>query len=52
MTIKTLAAAVALTVLPTLALAYECGFDKQASISCADGTKYDAATNQCVAITS
>jgi hypothetical protein len=52
MTIKLLAAAAALTLLPTLSLAYECGYDKQASMTCADGTQYDATTNQCVAISS
>ena len=52
MTIKTLAAAVALTVLPTLTLAMGCNYDKQASMTCADGTKYDAATGTCVAVSS
>lgn len=54
MTIKSLAAAVALSVLPAMGFAYECGFGKEetASISCAEGTVYDANTGTCVTTTS
>ena len=51
MTIKALAAAVALTVVPAFAYA-ECSFGKhQAAMSCADGTVYDAQSGACVATT-
>ena len=52
MTIKTLAAAVALTMLPATVFA-ECSFSKQqqASMSCAEGMVYDAATEACVPTT-
>ena len=40
MTIKTLAAAVALTIIPAMGFAYECNYgkQKQASMSCAEGS--------------
>ena len=47
MTIKTLAAAVALTLLPALAIAEGCDYEKRV-MSCAEGTVYDAATGTCV----
>ncbi len=54
MTIKTLAAAVALSVLPAMGFAYECnwGKEKTASMTCAEGTVYDSATGTCVTTTS
>ena len=53
MTIKTLAAAVALTLAPALAFA-ECGFSKQqqASMTCAEGSTYDHNAGKCVPTTS
>ncbi|MBW4708496.1 carbohydrate-binding module family 14 protein [Roseobacter sp. YSTF-M11] len=51
MTIKTLAAAVALTVAPMLAYAEGCSYGKKVTMSCAEGTIYDSATNSCVATT-
>lgn len=53
MTIKTLAAAVALTVIPAMGFAYECnwGKEQQAAISCAEGSVYDAASQKCVPTT-
>lgn len=51
MTIKTLAAALALTLVPALAMA-ECSYGKQAAMSCADGSSYDAASGKCVPTTS
>jgi len=54
MTIKTLAAAVAITVIPAMGMAYECNWgkkDQQASISCAEGSVYDAAAQKCVPTT-
>lgn len=54
MTIKTLAAAVALTLLPAMGFAYECnhGKQKQASMSCAEGSIYDVNAGACVPTTS
>ncbi len=54
MTIKTLAAAVALTVIPAMGFAYECNFSKQkqAAMSCAEGTTYDSTSQSCVPTTS
>ncbi len=54
MTIKTLAAAVALTVIPAMGFAYECNFGKakQTAMSCAEGTVYDTEANACVPTTS
>lgn len=53
MTIKTLAAAVALTLLPALAMAQACNHSKQqAAMSCAEGSTYDQNTGQCVPTTS
>lgn len=51
MTIKTLAAAVALTLTPVLAIAEGCSFGKKEEItmSCAAGTVYDAASGACIA---
>ncbi|MBT0957141.1 adenylosuccinate lyase [Alphaproteobacteria bacterium KMM 3653] len=51
---KTVLAALALTLAPTLALAMGCGSEhsQEASISCADGTTYDADAGKCVASTS
>jgi hypothetical protein len=53
MTIKTLAAAVALTLIPAMGFAYECndGKQQQASMSCAEGSVYDAQTGTCVPTT-
>ncbi len=53
MTIKTLAAAVALTIIPAMGFAYECNYSKQkqAAMSCAEGSVYDAASNACVPTT-
>ncbi|MGZ2257593.1 carbohydrate-binding module family 14 protein [Roseobacter sp. A03A-229] len=52
MTIKTLAAAVALTFVPALAFATGCNYGKQeVTMSCAAGTVYDSTTNSCVATT-
>ena len=52
MTIKTLAAAVALTVIPALGYAYECNYGKeQAAMSCADGSVYDSEARKCVPTT-
>ncbi|AVL51627.1 adenylosuccinate lyase [Roseobacter denitrificans] len=53
MTIKTLAAAVALTIIPAMSFAYECNSSKQkqASMSCAEGSVYDAQTGACVPTT-
>jgi hypothetical protein len=47
MTFKTLAAAVALTLLPALSYAAGCSFDRQA-MSCAEGSVYDAESGTCV----
>ena len=55
MTIKTLAAAVALTAVPAMGFAYECNFgskQEQASMSCAEGTVFDAASGSCKPTTS
>lgn len=52
MTIKTLAAAVALTLLPVMGYAYECSYGKeQAAMSCADGSVYDTEAGKCVPTT-
>eukprot|EP00326_Haptolina_ericina_P014922 CAMPEP_0181176670 /NCGR_PEP_ID=MMETSP1096-20121128/4754_1 /TAXON_ID=156174 ORGANISM="Chrysochromulina ericina, Strain CCMP281" /NCGR_SAMPLE_ID=MMETSP1096 /ASSEMBLY_ACC=CAM_ASM_000453 /LENGTH=52 /DNA_ID=CAMNT_0023264775 /DNA_START=27 /DNA_END=185 /DNA_ORIENTATION=- len=51
MTIKTLAAAVALTMLPALAFAAGCNYGKSAAMSCAEGTIYDADAGKCVSAT-
>ena len=53
MTIKTLAAAVALTLLPAMGFAYECNYgkQKQASMSCAEGSVYDTTAGACVPTT-
>jgi hypothetical protein len=51
MTIKTLAAAVALTLAPVLAYADGCNFGKQAAMSCAEGSVYDAESGKCVPTT-
>ncbi|WP_298836476.1 adenylosuccinate lyase [uncultured Roseobacter sp.] len=48
MTIRTLAAAVALVLAPAVAFAAGCSYGKQA-VSCAEGTVYDAASGTCVA---
>ncbi|WP_299505570.1 chitin binding peritrophin-A domain-containing protein [uncultured Roseobacter sp.] len=48
MTIKTLAAAVALTIIPAVSFAAGCSYDKQTTMSCAPGTAYDAQTGTCV----
>lgn len=49
MTFKTLAAAVALSVLPVLAYAGGCSFERQA-MSCAEGSTYDTVSGTCVPI--
>ncbi|MEM1073447.1 MAG: chitin-binding domain-containing protein [Pseudomonadota bacterium] len=53
MTIKTLAAAVAFSIIPALGFAYECSYGKnnQASMSCAEGSVYDAQSGTCVPTT-
>jgi len=50
---KTLLSALALTVLPSLALAMGCSSYEHttAQMSCADGTAYDAETGTCVPVT-
>lgn len=50
---KTVLAALALTLAPTLSLAMGCSYGKhdQQVMSCAAGTVYDANTNSCVATT-
>ncbi|MEO1425128.1 MAG: adenylosuccinate lyase [Pseudomonadota bacterium] len=50
---KTVLAALALTLAPTLGLAAGCNYGKQEqqAMSCAPGTSFDAATNSCVATT-
>jgi hypothetical protein len=47
MTIKTLAAAVALTLVPALAIAEGCNYEKRV-MSCAEGTVFDAVSGTCV----
>lgn len=50
---KTLLTALALTVLPGLALAEGCGFGHTtASMSCAEGSVFDAESGACVPTTS
>ena len=53
MTIKALAAAVALSILPAMGFASECngGKQKQASMTCAEGSVYDPVTDGCVPTT-
>lgn len=53
MTIKTLAAAVALTLIPAMGFAYECNISKQkqAAMSCAEGSVYDSTAGTCVPTT-
>ncbi|MDW3182141.1 MULTISPECIES: adenylosuccinate lyase [unclassified Roseobacter] len=52
MTIKTLAAAVALTLAPALAFAAGCNYGKEEiTMSCAAGTVYDTDSKSCVATT-
>ena len=49
---KTVLAALALTLAPTLGLAQGCNYGKhQQAMSCAPGTVYDAGTQSCVATT-
>jgi hypothetical protein len=51
MTFKTLAAAVALTLIPALGYA-ECSFGKhQQAMTCAEGSVYDAQSGSCVPTT-
>lgn len=53
MTIKTLAAAVALTIVPALAIAEGCNYGKQqAAMTCAEGSTYDHTAGKCVPTTS
>lgn len=54
MKMKTLLAALALTVAPGFALAYSCNFDRidTASMTCAEGSAWDAATQTCVPVAS
>lgn len=49
---KTLCVALALTVIPTLSFAMCSGYghDQAASMSCADGTVWDAQTGTCVTV--
>lgn len=51
MTIKTLLAAAALTLTPLLAQA-ECYHERQAAMSCADGTVYSDDSKTCVPVSS
>ena len=52
MTIKTLAAAVALTIIPAMGFAYGCNWGKeQAAMSCAEGSIYDSEAGKCVPTT-
>ena len=53
MTIKTLAAAVALTLIPAMGFAYECnhGKQEQASMSCTEGSVFDTESGSCVPTT-
>jgi hypothetical protein len=53
MKIKTLALAITLTALPSLALAMGCsaGKHEQQAMSCAEGTVYDSASNSCLPAT-
>ena len=49
MTIKTLAAAAALIILPAVGFAYECNYGKQqAAMSCAEGSVYDSQSGTCL----
>ncbi|MGC3939485.1 carbohydrate-binding module family 14 protein [Roseobacter sp. EG26] len=48
MTIKTLAAAVALTLAPVLAFAEGCNYGQKVTMSCAEGMVYDSETGTCV----
>ena len=50
MTIKTLAAAVALTLVPALATA-ACSYGKQVTMTCAEGSVYDTDAGKCVPTT-
>lgn len=51
MKIKTLTLAIALTALPTLALAAGCNYGKEKqAMSCAAGTSYDSATHSCLPV--
>lgn len=52
MTIKTLTAALVLTLMPALSLAQGCSHGKEASMSCGEGSVYDAATGTCTTINS
>ncbi len=47
MTIRTLAAAVALSLTPVIAFAAGCNYERQV-MSCADGTVYDSEAGKCV----
>ena len=52
MKIKTIAAALALTIAPTLAFAEGCNWGKsQQAMTCGAGTTYDADTGKCVSVT-
>jgi hypothetical protein len=48
MTFKTMTVAIALTLVPTLSMAGGCQGGKEARISCAVGTTYDANTGTCI----
>jgi hypothetical protein len=50
-TIKTLLAAAALIAAPALAMA-NCPFDHQVTMSCTDGTNWDADSQSCVPVAS
>lgn len=52
MKIKLLFAALALSLAPSFALAYECGGFSHTASACAAGQSYDAATGTCVNATS
>ena len=52
MKLKTLLAALALTITPALAMA-ECSWSKeQVTMSCAEGSQWDAASQTCVPVVS
>jgi hypothetical protein len=48
MKLKTLLAALALTITPALAFAQCMGKHEQVTMSCAEGTQWDATTQTCV----
>ncbi len=52
MTFKTLLTAAALTILPGLAMAAGCNYEKeQQAMSCAEGSSFDEASGTCTPVT-